>query len=72
MSTKAELQEEYHKEFMKCVSLQRQVDYLLSEMVALNQGLGVKPDYYTDADSWDTAMKHKAGLAIKKLHEMRK
>lgn len=53
--------------------LERQVDFLLCELIDLSQGLGVKPSWYCDTKhTWKDAMSHKAGIAIKRLHEMRK
>lgn len=42
------------------------------ELVDLAQGIGVKPDWYNaTTHGWDCAMKHKAGLAVKKISGMR-
>lgn len=52
--------------------LERQISFLLSELVSLSEGTGVRPSWYTEQHDWKHAMMHKAGLAIQKLHEMRK
>lgn len=69
---KAELQKANEELYKITLSLNRQVDYLLSELIFLNQGCGVRPHWYTKEHEWKYAMMHKAGLAIEKLHEMRK
>lgn len=57
----------------KNYQLERQIDYLFEELVALSMGLGSKPEWYKEGlTSWDKAMSNKAANAVKKLHEMRK
>lgn len=60
------------KEQFKNSILERQVEYLLAELVDIHEGVGVKPSWYGLSNKWEVALQHKAGLAIKKLHEMRK
>lgn len=69
---KVELEVELNEMRNENFSLERQVAFLLSELVSLNEGIGVKPEWFKNETTWDKCMAHKAGIAIKKLHEMRR
>ena len=65
--TKAELEQELSKVRTSYRRLKRRHDYMLTELCQLAEGLGNKPSWYSVNHTWDTAMKHKAALAVEKV-----
>jgi hypothetical protein len=69
---KAELEKELTKLQDKVYCLQARHDFLLKEMCQQAEGIGVKPPWFVEGStSWDSAMKHKASLAVDKVAKTR-